>query len=170
MTQPFASPLAALMGTHVRGGTVEWLGVRTERRGAVRAIERAAITWNGLEGDHRARPGKRAVTLIQAEHLPVIAAMVGEDAPPVTWERLRRNVVVSGLNLLALRDATMRLGTATLRGTGICPPCSRMTEIFGPGGYNAVRGHGGILAEVLEPGEVALGDALVPLEGGLVDQ
>ena len=156
------SPLAKLMTTHARHGRVEWLGVRTERRGAVEAVRHAVITENGLEGDHRTRPGKRAVTLIQAEHLPVIAALAGEGAE-VTWERLRRNIVVSGVNLLALRDATFRVGTATLRGTGICAPCSRMTEYFGPGGYNAVRGHGGILAEVLESGEVAIGDALTPI-------
>ena len=163
MSTTSVSPLAKLMGTHARLGRVEWLGVRTERRGEVRAVERALVTENGLEGDHRARPGKRAVTLIQTEHLPVIAALVGGSAE-VTWEGLRRNVVVSGINLLALRDAAFRIGTATLRGTGICAPCSRMTEYFGPGGYNAVRGHGGILAEVLEPGEVALGDELIPLD------
>ena len=160
MTAPFATPLAALMGTHARSGRIEWLGVRSERRGEVVPVERATIIENGLEGDHRARPGKRAVTLIQAEHLPVIAALVGPDAPDVTWQRLRRNIVVSGINLLALRDATFCVGSATLRGTGICAPCSRMTETFGPGGYNAIRGHGGITAEVLVPGRAAIGDPL----------
>lgn len=155
-----ASPLAALMTTHAASGRVEWIGLREARRGAVRPVERARVGLEGLVGDHRARPGKRAVTLIQAEHLPVIAALAGTG--PLTPERLRRNIVVSGINLLALRDAPMRVGTALLRGTGICAPCSRMTEELGPGGYNAVRGHGGLIAEVIEPGEVALGDALVP--------
>ena len=159
MTEPFATPLAALMGTHARDGRCEWLGVRTERRGEVRAVERVEITENGLFGDHRSRPGKRAVTLIQSEHLPVIAALVADGAE-VSWEALRRNIVVSGINLLALRDAEFRIGGALLRGTGICAPCSRMTEAFGPGGYNAVRGHGGITAAVVEPGPVAIGDRL----------
>lgn len=155
-----ASPLRALMRDHARQGRVEWLGLRTARRGAVRPVERAVIRLEGLEGDHRARPGKRAVTLIQAEHLPVIAALLGVEA--IDPARLRRNVVVSGVNLAALRDTTFSLGTAVLRGTGPCAPCSRMTEEFGPGGYNAVRSHGGITAEVVAAGEVALGDALRP--------
>lgn len=158
-----SSPLHALMTTHALPGRVGWLGVREARRGAVRAVRSARIEAEGLVGDHRARPGKRAVTLIQAEHLPVIAALAGVDGP-LAPERLRRNVVVSGLNLLALREAEFRLGTAVLRGAGICAPCSRMTEEFGLGGYNAVRGHGGILAEVIEPGDVALGDALEALQ------
>ena len=154
--------LATLLSTHAREGRVAWIGVREARRGRVIARERVRVTTAGMEGDHRTRPGKRAVTLVQAEHLPVIAALVGEAE--VTWEALRRNVAVSGLNLLALRGATFRLGTAVLRGTGPCAPCSRMTEAFGPGGYNAVRGHGGITAEVVRPGEVALGDPVVPLD------
>ena len=158
-----SSPLHELMTTHARPGRVVWIGLRTERRGPVRAVDGARVEAEGLVGDHRARPGKRAVTLMQAEHLPVIAALAGHeggDAWDLAPERLRRNVLVAGLNVLALRAATFRCGTAVLRGTGICAPCSRMTEELGPGGYNAVRGHGGILAEVLEPGELAIGDAI----------
>ena len=112
------------------------------------------MTAAGLTGDHRARPGKRAVTLIQAEHLPVIASLAGTDVTP---EMLRRNLVVSGLNLSALRDREITIGPARLRLITPCAPCSRMEAILGPGGYNAMRGHGGWCAEVLEGGDVAVG-------------
>jgi MOSC domain-containing protein YiiM len=121
----------------------------------------AEIGPAGLVGDRRTRPGLRAVTLIQAEHLAAIAALSGHDT--VDPAILRRNVVVAELNLLALRGATFRLGTALLRGTGPCAPCSRMEAALGPGGYNAMRGHGGLTAEVIEPGRVALGDSVTPL-------
>ena len=137
-----------------------WIGLRPGRREPVEPVEVVEILETGLIGDRRETAGKRAVTLIQAEHLSVISALAGAEATP---ELLRRNIAVSGLNLLALRKAEFRIGTATLRGTGICAPCSRMEEAFGPGGYNAVRGHGGITAEVLDPGRVALGDAVRPL-------
>ena len=153
------------MTTHRAPGRVEWIGVRVARRGQVLPLRSVRIELDGLAGDHRARPGKRAVTLIQAEHLPVIAALAGVRGM-LAPERLRRNIVVSGINLLALRGAEMRVGGAILRAAGICAPCSRMTEEFGPGGYNAVRGHGGLIAEVVEPGDVALGDAVLPARHG----
>ena len=150
--------LAAMMSRHARDGRLDWIGLRAERRGEVRAVERARIGPEGLEGDH-ARAGKRAVTLIQAEHLPVIATLSGAEVSP---ELLRRNLVVSGLNLSALRKGRVRIGAAVLEIEGPCPPCSRMEEALGPGGYSAVRGHGGWYASVVVPGDIAVGDRVVP--------
>ncbi|WP_073333060.1 MOSC domain-containing protein [Wenxinia saemankumensis] len=147
-----------MIGAHARGGRIAWIGLRPERRGEVTSVDRARIGPEGLEGDH-GRPGKRAVTLIQAEHLPVIAALAGREA---TYPLLRRNIAVSGLNLLALRKATIRVGSALLRIEGPCAPCSRMEEALGPGGFNAVRGHGGWCASVVEPAAVAVGDEVRP--------
>jgi len=111
----------------------------------------------GLHGDRYAgRSGKRQVTLIQAEHLPVIASCCGLQS--VTPEMLRRNIVVARLNLLALKGKVVRIGGAEIEITGACHPCSRMEEVLGEGGYNAVRGHGGVTARVVTPGEIAIGD------------
>ena len=53
----------------------------------------------------------------------------------------------SGLNLLASNGRRLRIGSdAVLEITGVCAPCSRMEQILGEGGYNAVRGHGGLTA------------------------
>lgn len=101
------------------------------------------------------------MTLIQAEHLPVIAALCGRAE--VTPEALRRNLVISGLPLLALKDARFQIGEVILEGTGECHPCSRMEETLGEGGYNAVRGHGGLTARVIRGGLIREGDTLIPL-------
>jgi len=143
-------------------GTLEWIGLRPAHRAPVQVVKSVrAEAGLGLIGDRYAEsPGtKRQVTLIQAEHLPVIAALTGHAAISPEW--LRRNLVVSGVNLLALKDRQFRIGTVLLEGTGLCHPCSHMEEAMGPGGYNAMRGHGGITARVLESGELHVGAALL---------
>lgn len=167
--------LRALTARFPRPGRVDTLLLRPGRREPMRPVtEATALPQRGLDGDRsalRASPtGKRHVTLIQAEHLPVIAALLGLAA--VDPAQLRRNIVVSGLNLLAAkslfkdRPLRLRLGERTvLEVTGPCEPCSRMEEAFGPGGYNAVRGHGGVTARVLEGGPVRVGDTVQVIPG-----
>jgi MOSC domain-containing protein YiiM len=154
--------LHELLSTVPRNGRVEWLGVRPARREPMIVVEELeAREGSGLTGD-RFRGGassKRQVTLIQAEHLLVIAQLLG--AQRVDPASLRRNIVVSGINLLALNSAQFSIGGALMEGTGPCHPCSRMEEAFGAGGYNAVRGHGGITARVIAGGVIRVGDPVI---------
>ncbi|WP_298429226.1 MOSC domain-containing protein [uncultured Jannaschia sp.] len=150
--------LRDLMDAHHHAGRLDWIGLRPARRADMAEVDAVDIADGGPVGDH-ARPGKRAVTLIQAEHLPVIAALSRTDAGPGA---LRRNLVVSGLNLATLRGRDLRIGTAVLHVTGPCAPCSRMEDTLGPGGYQAVRHHGGWCASVVTPGRIARGDAVTP--------
>jgi MOSC domain-containing protein YiiM len=165
--RPFAagSALARLLDAPVRPGRVEWLGLRPLRHAPLAEVAEAELSpEEGLLGDHyRSRTtGARHLTLIGAEDLAAIAAHLGREA--VTPGELRRNVVTRGINLLALKDRRFRLGSAMLETTGECHPCSRMELILGDGGYNAVRGHGGITARVLEGGTVRVGDAVARLD------
>ncbi len=154
------SPLKALIARHAQPGAVTWIGLRPARRALLVACARAEVGVTGLTGDHGTSQ-KRAVTLLQAEHLPVIGAMLGRGV--VTPEELRRNLVISGINLAALKNRQLQIGDVVLEVTGICAPCSRMEEILGPGGYSAVRGHGGWCARVLQSGQINCGDAVMPL-------
>ena len=73
----------------------------------------------------------------------------------------RRNIVVSGINLLALKERQFIIGAdVILETTGLCHPCSRMEENLGAGGYNAMRGHGGITAKVIQGGTIQAGDPI----------
>ena len=151
------SELRALMRRHPRPGTVDWIGLRPARLVPMQLVDSAEITGTGLVGDHHGSGGKRSLTLIQAEHLPVIAALTETQVTP---GMLRRNIVISGINLIALRHEILKLGSAQIRLTGPCAPCSRMERTIGPGGYNAMRGHGGWYAEVVSSGRISRGDTL----------
>lgn len=150
--------LEQLFATLPQIGQVEWLGLRPARRQAMLTPTQVNVDSElGLIGDRYAgRSGKRQVSLIQWEHLAVIASTLGLQK--VSPAQLRRNIAVSGLNLLALKDKRFQIGSAVLEYTGLCHPCSYMEKVFGPGGYNAVRGHGGITAKVLEGGKIGLAD------------
>ncbi|CAA6809838.1 MAG: FIG060329: MOSC domain protein [uncultured Thiotrichaceae bacterium] len=147
-----------LLETLPQRGRVDWIGLRPERRATMNVVnEVEAVTNSGLLGDRYAgTSGKRQVTLVQTEHLPVIASLLGRGT--VKPELLRRNICVSSLNLLALKDKTFQIGDAVLEYTGLCHPCSFMETTFGEGGYNAVRGHGGITARVIRSGKIRLRD------------
>jgi MOSC domain-containing protein YiiM len=165
--------LRSLTARFPRAGRLEAIVLRPGRETPAVSVPSAhALTERGLEGDHRgdkaaSRPGggKRQVTLIQAEHLPLIRAWTGMDVTPAD---LRRNLVVSGVNLLAQhalfddRPLQVRIGAdVVIVVTGPCDPCSKMEALLGPGGYNAMRGHGGITARVIRGGMLAVGDAVV---------
>jgi MOSC domain-containing protein YiiM len=150
--------LAKLMANFPRLGNVEWIGIRAERRAPLASVAQVeAIAGYGLAGDHYASKsnGKRQVTLIQAEHLEAVAKILGKPEVRADW--VRRNLLVSGINLYALHDRKFRIGAVLLEGSGPCDPCSRMEEVLGIGGYNAMRGHGGITARILEGGSFGLG-------------
>ena len=163
-----------------RNGRLEHILLRPQRRAPTLSVSEAmAMAGFGIEGDRSCRPrpagaaeSKRQVTLLQAEHLPVIAALAG--LPEVAPALMRRNLVVSGINLLAarilFRDQPMLIciGDVVLEATGPCEPCSLMEELLGPGGYNAVRGHGGLTARVVRGGRLCVHDAvrIEPMKSG----
>ncbi len=167
------SDVAKLMGTSSKAGTVAWIGLRSERRGPLQPVlEAETVPGSGLLGDHLhgQGSGKRQVTLIQGEHLDAVGAFLRNPAADPALAR--RNIVVRGVNLFSLQDRRFRIGNATFEHSGPCHPCSRMEENFGPGGYNAMRGHGGITARVVERGIIRVGDEVerLPLGEEVVEE
>lgn len=153
------SPIKSLINNLPQIGRLEWIGIRPERRQPLKNLKEVEVTEKGgLAGDHFSSTfsKKRQVTLIQKEHLDGVASLLGTDTidPVLT----RRNLVIKGINLFALRDKKFSIGEVVLEGTGYCHPCSRMEENLGSGGYNAMRGHGGITAKVIKGGLISEGD------------
>lgn len=168
------SPLQELLADVPQQGRVRWIGVRPASRADMTELQAVeARREAGLTGDH-ARPGPRnarQVTLIQWEHLAVVSSLLGRAAEhPVLPQDLRRNLVISGINLFSLKGRRFRVGQAVFETTGWCQPCARLEQRLGHGTFQAVRGHGGITARVIQSGIIRLDDGLCvePLYDGCV--
>lgn len=145
-----------------QSGRVERIALRPGKGKALNEVQ----SWDLASVDKAmkdyGRTKKRAVTLIQQEHLPIIASLLGRG----DWDYLllRRNILVSGINLRALMGWRFRIGSAILRGTVECDPCEQMEATLGPGTLHAMIGHGGICAAIETPGTFSVGDPLTRLE------
>jgi MOSC domain-containing protein YiiM len=144
-------------------GTVEAIYVGTERGAPRSAIDRVrAVAGMGLEGDryfgHRRRVGpfgsERQVTLIEAEAVAAVQSTGAAFAPGDA----RRNVVTRGVRLNDLVGRTFRVGGALLRGVERCDPCARLTRLTYRGVERDLRDRGGLRAEILETGDIRVGD------------
>lgn len=148
----------ALFENYPQPGNVKKIVIRPARLVAVQIVDQVlAIDDKGLQGDrYNSIGGVRQVTLIQAEHLATVASVLGRAY--VDPALIRRNLVIERINLLALKGKNFRIGEAILQYSGECHPCSRMEQALGEGGYNAMRGHGGITARVLQGGIIKVND------------
>ena len=145
----------------IRDGRVEWIGVRQQKDLPIKDLKKVeAIAGHGLSGDKAGRRagGKRQVTLIQAEYLSMIQGFLSNTR--IALPDFRRNIAVSGINLHALKDRIIQVGTATMEVTGYCHPCRKLEEQLGHGVFNALRGHGGLTAKVIQSGIICIGDAV----------
>ncbi len=156
---------------HVKPGRVDWIGLRPGHKQAMLEVDAAmALQDLGLEDDHRSNKtagSSRQLTIISIEYIQQIEYFCGKrDIAP---GMLRRNLVVSGINLGALRHQRLCVGEAMLETTALCHPCSRMETALGPGGFAAMLGHGGLCAKIIRGGRIAIGDAvaLVSSQGEL---
>jgi MOSC domain-containing protein YiiM len=134
--------------------TVVGLFVSPERgSGRSEARERVlAIEGQGLEGCAHANPPRREVLLASKEHL---------DAVGVEPGAIRENVTVEGVDVHAWPVGQhVRVGGALLEVTMVCDPCHKMDELR-PGLRAEINGRRGMLAHVVESGEIALGDGVV---------
>jgi len=150
---------------NVTPGKLEWIGLRTERRGPVVLVDSVmALAELGLEGDHRCEkiPGSaRQVTIISREYLQQIADELGIST--IDPALLRRNLVISGMDMNLLRFQRLQIGDAVIETSALCHPCSRMDEALGPGAKQAIMGRGGLCAKIVKAGRIAVGNEVVLL-------
>lgn len=151
-------------------GKLEWIGVRPARKVPMNILdETMAIEGLGLAGDRRcegSRGSARQATIISVEYIDIITRLLKKDSSKkdsIDPAILRRNLVVSGINLTALRHQRFQIGDALFEATALCHPCSRMEKALGQHGVAAMLGHGGLCAKIIRGGKIKVGDDVVHL-------
>ena len=137
-------------------GTVDRIWIKRAKRGPMDSVPSATLdAGRGIRGNAN-RGGRRQVTIVARERWEEITAGLGADLDPITR---RANVLVSGIDLENSRGRVLRIGSVRLRVNGETRPCEQMEEAW-PGLQAAMRPHwgGGAFAEVLDDGEIRVGD------------
>jgi MOSC domain-containing protein YiiM len=119
-----------------------------------------AVPGGGLEGDRHFGPDAHDLTLIEAEAIEGLAADTGIDLGP---GEARRQVVTRGLSLNDLVGKRFRVGAIECRGEELCEPCRHLEGLTRPGVLRGLVHRGGLCAEVLSRGEIAVGDPIETL-------
>jgi MOSC domain-containing protein YiiM len=134
---------------------------KSARRAPVELIERGRISVDGgLEGDWRGpRSENRRITVMTREGFEAALKELPTDAASLPWTVRRANLLIEVVRLPRAAGGVIQVGPVVLEITGETAPCARMEEAH-PGLLKALGPdwRGGVLARVIEGGEVALGD------------
>lgn len=139
-------------------GRLEAIWVKRAVRGRMDPAPRAAlVAGKGIAGNTD-QGGKRQVTIISAE---VFDALREELGPGLDPAMRRANLMIRGIPLAGTRGRTLAIGGVRVRIHGETRPCEQMDEALP--GLRAALGRdwrGGVFGEVLDDGEIAVGDAV----------
>ena len=100
---------------------------------------------------------KGQITFLSAEVFEKLCASFGIKDKPAGV--LRRNVIVSGVDLLSLIGREFEIQGVRFRGTQHCAPCEWMNTAFAPGAEQFLKNNAGLRAKILSDGTIAVGDA-----------
>ncbi len=134
----------------------------------MRAVPSArAIAGRGLEGDRyftglgtfaKSPPAPDfELTLIESE---VVEEFARESGLPFTTGHARRNLVTEGVRLNELVGQEFFVGAVRIRGHRLCEPCAYLAKTTFPEALRGLVHKGGLRAEILSDGAIAVGDAI----------
>jgi MOSC domain-containing protein YiiM len=126
----------------------------------VQAHAGKGLLGNRYYFDDGAEPG-RALTLIAAE---AIEGMAAEHGVEITAAESRRNVLTRGIDLNALVGKRFSVGDVECVGVELCEPCKHLEGVTRPGVIKGLAHRGGLNADILTDGEIAVGDEVVALD------
>lgn len=137
-------------------GQLQAIWVKRMKRGPMdKATSANLVTGKGIVGNTN-QGGKRQVTIIEQE---VWQSLMNALAANLDPSSRRANLMVSGISLANTRNKVLKVGSCRLRILGETRPCERMDEAF-LGLREAMKADwgGGAFAEVLDDGEISVGD------------
>jgi MOSC domain-containing protein YiiM len=142
--------------TMTNSGKVEAIWLKRMKLGPMDPVERATLKAGRGLVDNANQGGKRQITLIEQEIWQSLMDQLGASLDP---SARRANVMVSGISLADSRHRILQIGACRIRIYGETTPCERMDEAW-PGLRETMRDKwaGGAFGEVLDDGEIALGD------------
>lgn len=130
--------------------------IKRVRRGPMDPADRARlVAGRGIAGNAN-QGGKRQVTILSDRHWREVTAPLGETPDA----RIRRaNLLVSDIDLADSRGKILKVGAVRIRIYGETKPCEQMEEaVTGLRKAMSVPWGGGAFGEVLDDGEIAVGD------------
>ena len=137
-------------------GTLEAIWIKRMKRGPMDSVESVMLEIGaGLVGNAN-QGGRRQVTIIEREVWERLMGEVKGTLPPSTR---RANLLIGGLSLKKSRKRILLIGCCRIRILGETKPCERMEETW-EGLQEAMRQSwaGGAFGEVLDDGEILVGD------------
>jgi MOSC domain-containing protein YiiM len=146
-------------------GRVVGIFLTTEHGELPGSVERVrALAGKGLEGNRYFyadgdAPDGRALTLIAAEALE---ALEQDTNIVLSAAETRRNVLTRGVDVNALVGKRFRVGDVECFGVELCEPCAHLQSMTQPGVLNGLVHRAGLNADILNDGEIAVGDAVSP--------
>lgn len=139
-------------------GTLEAVWLKRMKRGPMDAVDSATlVAGRGLQGNAN-QGGRRQVTIIAEERWQELMQQLNAELSP---SARRANLMVKGILLENSRGRVLRVGNCRIRIFGETRPCERMDEAL-EGLREAMKLNwgGGAFGEVLDDGEIRIGDAV----------
>ena len=147
---------------------VEILIASSPQEPALNVAFAQALPGRGLEGDRYAKGNGTfskmpqqpdgELTLVQKEHIDGFVAATGIN---FTSRDARRNIVTAGVDLNALVGREFSVGTVHIRGLRLCEPCNYLAKQTSPDVLRGLVHKGGLRAQILNAGEIRVGDLIV---------
>lgn len=160
--QPLFSWLTGWQREQLHGRLVDIFISPAAAQPLLRVPQVECVSGSGLRGDryadgrgHWIKTDGCEVTLVSQQELLLASR---RSSVALADGQHRRNLVIDGIPLAALRNRTLRIGDVTFAYHRLRPPCAYLDRVQRAGTARALRRAGGVGLRVLSDGVIRVGD------------